>query len=254
MSGLSIPSRDSSPLPALSRQDVHVWFCRLARHEEQRDALAALLSRDEEARAARFAFERDRRRFILSHGLLRVILARYVDREARQIEFATGAHGKPALTGRSCAGQDIQFSLSHSGEYAVMAVAAGLAVGVDVEVHRPDVDALKLAQRFFSSEESGQITQAQQDAQLALFYRYWTAKEAYLKGRGVGLSLGLDRFEILFDDGSPLAHVRMTDSGALDTNWHVQSLSLADDVSGALAVEGPACQVRLWDSSTELFR
>lgn len=68
------------------------------------------------------------------------------------------------------------------------------------------------------------------------------------KGVGSGCLLGLDRFEILFDDGSPLAHVRMTDSGALDTNWHVQSLSLADDVSGALAVEGPAGQVRLWDS------
>lgn len=254
MSGLSIPSRDSSPLPALSRQDVHVWFCRLVRHEEQRAALAALLSRDEQARAARFAFDRDRHRFILSHGLLRAILARYVGREAGQIEFASGAHGKPALTGCSCAGQDIQFSLSHSGAYAVVAVAAGRAVGVDVEVYRPNVDALKLAQRFFSSEESRQITQAQQGAQLSLFYRYWTAKEAYLKGRGVGLSLGLDRFEILFEDGSLLAHVRMTDSGAFDTNWQVQSVSLADDVSGALAVEGPACQVRLCDSSTGLFR
>lgn len=254
MSRLSIPSIDSSPLPALSRRDVHVWFCPLARHEDQRAALAALLSRDEQTRAARFAFDRDRHRFILSHGLLRAILARYVGREPTQIEFATGAHGKPALSSRSCVGQDIQFSLSHSGAYAVVAVAAGRAVGVDVEVCRPDVDALNLAQRFFAAGEARQIIQAHGDAQQRLFYRAWTAKEAYLKGRGVGLSLGLDRFEILFDDGSPLAHVRMTDSGSLDTNWQVQSLSLADDVSGALAVEGPACQVRLCDSSTGLFR
>ncbi|HQW90080.1 MAG TPA: 4'-phosphopantetheinyl transferase superfamily protein, partial [Nitrospira sp.] len=163
-------------------------------------------------------------------------------------------HGKPALSGQSCAVQDIQFSLSHSGAYAVVAVAAGRAVGVDVEVRRPDVDALKLAERFFAAGEAQQIIQAQGDAQQRLFYRSWTAKEAYLKGRGVGLSLGLDRFEILFDDGSPLAHVRMTDSGALDTNWQVQSLSLADDVSGALAVEGQAWQVRMCDSSTDLFR
>ena len=254
MSGLLIPSRDSSPSPALSREDVHVWFCRLARHDGRRAALAALLSRDEQTRAARFAFDRDRHRFILSHGLLRAILARYVGREATQIEFATGAHGKPALSGQSCAVQDIQFSLSHSGAYAVVAVAAGRAVGVDVEVRRPDVDALKLAERFFAAGEAQQIIQAQGDAQQRLFYRSWTAKEAYLKGRGVGLSLGLDRFEILFDDGSPLAHVRMTDSGALDTNWQVQSLSLADDVSGALAVEGQAWQVRMCDSSTDLFR
>jgi 4'-phosphopantetheinyl transferase len=254
MSGLSIPFRDSSPLPALSRPEVHVWVCCLARHEGQRAALAALLSHDEQTRAARFAFDRDRHRFILSHGLLRAILARYVGRAATQIEFAAGAHGKPALSGQSSTAQDIQFSLSHSGAYAVVAVATGRAVGVDVEVRRPDVDACKLAERFFAAGEAQRIIQVQGDAQQRLFYRYWTAKEAYLKGRGVGLSLGLDRFEILFDDGSPLAHVRMTDSGALDTNWHVQSLSLADDVSGALAVEGPACQVRLWDSSTDLFR
>ncbi len=254
MSGLSIPSRDSSPLPALSRQDVHVWFCPLVRHEEQRVALAALLSRDEQARAARFAFDRDRHRFILSHGLLRAILAGYVGREATQIEFATGAHGKPALSGRSCAAQDIQFSLSHSGAYAVVAVAAGRAVGVDVEVRRKDVNAPNLAQRFFAAGEAQQIIQTHGDAQQQLFYRYWTVKEAYLKGRGVGLSLGLDRFEILFDDGSPLARVRTSDSEALDMNWQMRSLSLADDLSGALAVEGPAWQVQLWDSSTDLFR
>lgn len=93
---------------------------------------------------------------------------------------------------------------------------------------------------FCGKGEAQQVIQAQgtrnSDCSIALGRQ----KEAYLKGRGVGLSLGLDRFEILFDDGSPLAHVRMTDSGALDTNWQVQSLSLADDVSGALAVEGQA--------------
>lgn len=254
MSGLSIPSIDSSPLPALSRQDVHVWFCRLARYEDQRSALAALLSLDEQTRSARFAFDRDRHRFTLSHGLLRAILARYVGGAPAQIEFATGIHGKPALAGRSCAGQDIQFSLSHSGEYALVAVAVGRAVGVDVEVRRPDVDPLKLAQRFFSPEESRQITQAQQDEQRPLFYRYWTAKEAYLKGRGMGLSLGLDRFEILFDERSPLARVRATDSGALDANWHVQSLPLDECLSAALAVEGQAWHVGLCDASIALVR
>ena len=71
------------------------------------------------------------------------------------------------------------------------------------------------------------------------------AKDGLAKRIAIGL---------LAHDGSPLAHVRMTVSGALDTNWQVQSLSLADDVSGALAVEGSACQVRLCDSSTDLFR
>ena len=254
MSGLPTFSTASSPSAPLSRQEVHVWFCDLVLHEGDRSALASLLSIDERARAARFAFERDRHRFITSHGLLRTILARYVGGAASRIEFSAGTHGKPALSGHSCAAQDIQFSLSHSGTYALVAVAAGRAVGVDVEVCRPGVDALQLAERFFAAGESQQIAQAPGDAQSRLFYRYWTAKEAYLKGRGVGLSLGLDRFEILFDGRSPRAQVRVADSGALDTNWQVQSLSLGDHVSGALAVEGDAWQTRTFASGQSLLR
>ena len=67
----------------------------------ERAALAALLSTEEQTRAARFAFERDRQRFMLSHGLLRLILARYVGEAAGQLQFETGAHGKPAYSGRS---------------------------------------------------------------------------------------------------------------------------------------------------------
>ncbi len=253
MAALLIPTTESSPCPRLARQDVHVWSCDLSRHESARAALAALLSTDEQNRAARFAFERDRHRFILSHGLLRVILARYVAEEPGHIQFETGPHGKPAVRSRSDTAQPIEFSLSHSGEYAIVAVATGRAVGVDVEVCRPDVDSLKLAQRFFAPGEAHQIAQAQGDGQQRMFYRYWTAKEAYLKGRGVGLSLGLDRFEVLFDERLAQAQVRSTDSGAIDRDWLVQPLQVGDRVAGALAVEGEAWQVQMFDATT-LFR
>lgn len=254
MSGLLIFLPEISMSPPLSRQDVHVWFCNLTWCGKDRTALAALLSSDEQTRAARFAFERDRHRFILSHGVLRAILSRYIDKEAAEIEFATGAYGKPTLNRLSGAAQEIQFSLSHSGEYALVAVARGRAVGVDVEACRPEVEAIKLAERFFAPSESRQVAQASDDTRQRLFYRYWTAKEAYLKGRGIGLSLGLDRFEILFDDQSPLAQVRETDTGALDTNWHVQSLSLDAYMAGALAVEGKAWQAQMFHVSESSLR
>lgn len=249
MSGLLISTAESSAVPCLDRQDVHVWFCDLARYDDERAPLAALLSHDEQSRVARFAFERDRHRFTLSHGLLRVILARYVGGEAARIEFERGAHGKPAVSGPPNAKQEIHFSLSHSGDYALVAVATGRAVGVDVEVRRPDVHAFKLAQRFFASGESRQIAQAQGDERQRLFYRYWTAKEAYLKGRGVGLSLGLDQFEILFEGQSPAARVRLTDSGTFDHAWLVQTLPLRDHLAGALAVTGQSWQVRMFDAT-----
>lgn len=249
MSRLLIPTPEGSTVPHLNRTDVHVWVCDLGRYDGDRARLAALLSRDERNRLARFAFERDRHRFALSHGLLRVILARYVDIEAGRIEFATGTHGKPAVSGPSGATGAIEFSLSHSGAYALVAVTTGRAIGVDVEVRRPDAEVLKLAQRFFVPGESQMIASIQGEAQQRLFYRFWTAKEAYLKGRGVGLSLGLDRFEVIFDERSPMAQVRLTDTGTFDRDWQVQSLAVPDHLAGGLAVEGEILHVQMLDAT-----
>ena len=89
--------------------------------------------------------------------------------------------------------------------------------------------------------------------QQRLFYRYWTGKEAYLKGIGLGLSLGLDRFELLFDhDGKP-AQVRHTASGGMDRIWSVQSLPIEEQVAGALAIEGDGCCPQRFAAAT-LFR
>jgi 4'-phosphopantetheinyl transferase len=244
-----IPSTASIPSTALSGQ-AHVWFCDLSRFEPGRAVLAALLSAEEQARAVRFAFERDRQRFMLSHGLLRLVLARYVGEAAAQLQFETGAHGKPAVRRRSSSSQPIEFSLSHSGQYALVAVANGRAVGVDIEVCRPDVDALQLARRFFAPGESHRIAQAHGEEQPRMFYHYWTGKEAYLKGRGVGLSFGLERFELLFDSQVMQAQVRLTDSGILDADWSVRTLQLGEHLAGAIAVEGKGWKMQLFDATT----
>jgi 4'-phosphopantetheinyl transferase len=249
MAVVLIPISESLPPPLLDRQDVHVWSCDLSQLEHDRATFAAFLSIDEQSRAARFAFAQDRQRFTLSHGLLRVILSRYVAEEPGQIQFDIGPHGKPAIRHRSDTTMRIAFSLSHSAQYAAIAVASGRAVGVDVEVCRLEVDALKLAQRFFASGESQRIAEAHGSEKPQAFYQYWTGKEAYLKGRGLGLSLGLDRFELLFDEQLVRAQVRSTESGILDKDWSVQSLSIADHVAGALAVEGEDWRAHMFDAA-----
>lgn len=240
----------STSFPSLGPSDVHVWFCDLLHYADDQGVLVALLSGHEQERAARFAFDRDRQRYILSHALLRLVLSRYTHKKAAQIRFSTGQHGKPAISGPGAVSDDIQFSLSHSGPYALVAVAKGRACGADVEVRQADVDALKLAQRFFAPSESALITKRDGEARRYMFYRFWTAKEAYLKGKGVGLSLGLDRFEVLFDGDSSLARVRWTNSGAFDQDWHIRSLSLLDHLAGAVAVEGEEWDLHQFESTT----
>lgn len=249
MSRVPDPKFTTPSFPLLNPQAVHVWFCELLRYADRQPSLAAHLSDDERARAARFAFERDRQRFILSHGLLRLLLSRYTQMEAGGIQFVTGEHGKPAVSGPSGAAAGIQFSLSHSGEYALVAVGRGRDVGVDVEVPKADVECLKLAERFFAPAESQAIAKLQGEEQQRLFYRLWTAKEAYLKGRGVGLSLGLDRFEMVFDGQSSGGRVRLTDSSTFDPTWQIQSLSLSDHLAGAVAVENDECELHCYEAT-----
>lgn len=249
MSRVPDPMVPSPSFPVLDPQAVHVWFCELSRHVECQTAFVAELSDEERARAARFAFERDRQRFILSHGLLRRVLSRYMPITAQAIQFGTGEHGKPTLSGPAGPSDDLRFSLSHSAEYALIAVARGREVGVDVEVRKANLDCLKLAERFFAPAEAQAMATLHGDAQQRLFYRLWTAKEAYLKGRGVGLSFGLERFEIVFEGESSAARVRLRDSGTVDQTWQIRSLSLPDHLAGAVAVAGGDGAVHRYDAA-----
>jgi len=243
----------SPTFPCLSSSDVHVWFCDLLPYVDAQETLAAILSLEEQARAARFAFDRDRQRFILSHALLRLILSRYIRIDAGQVQFSSGQHGKPSISGAGAAAEGLQFSLSHSGSYALVAVARGRAVGVDLEMRKPGLDVLKLAQRFFAPSESRLIATADGEIRQHLFYRFWTAKEAYVKGRGVGLSLGLDRFEVSFEGESSLGRVRWTESGVFDSAWQIRSLLLRNQLAGAIAAEGDAWELHSYESTGYSF-
>src|SRR5215203_6984646 len=69
-----------------------------------------LLSPTERVRAARFAFDRDRRTFVLSHGILRSLLAAVCRRDPASLRFRQGLRGKPSLVD---APPGLQFNLSH---------------------------------------------------------------------------------------------------------------------------------------------
>lgn len=106
--------------------------------------LESTLSADEHERAARFRFPGGKQRYIIAHGCLRNILARYLDREPGQLRFSRNEYGKPALQSH-----ELEFNLSHSGDFALVAVTRGHNVGVDVERIRPELEHDKIAGRVF---------------------------------------------------------------------------------------------------------
>jgi 4'-phosphopantetheinyl transferase len=164
-----------------------------------------VLSAEEKARAARFVFERDARRFTTRRFRVREILAAYLACEPAAISFVAGEHGKPFLHPEH--NSDLQFNLTHSEDLAILAVARGLEMGVDVECMRPVEE--RIADRFFSPAEQRALANLPPEWATRGFFECWTAKEAFVKARGTGLSLPLDSFDVSLGPGVPSAILRI---------------------------------------------
>jgi 4'-phosphopantetheinyl transferase len=129
------------------------------------------LSEDEVARANRFRFEEDRTRWIRARSSLRLILSRYAGDDPARLVFRYGEHGKPALLPFT----EIEFNLSHAGDWAIIAVARSIPVGVDIERLRANVDMAALLRRL------GETELPQSEPEL---YQAWTRREARTKAEG----------------------------------------------------------------------
>ena len=212
-------------MPGLPREgdgDVDIWHDWVDDAREPGDAV--ILDDEERARAARFRFDRDRRRFIARRAFLRRVLARYVGSDPARLRFRTSASGKPELAEP---GSALGFSASHADGLAVVAVSTRGVVGVDVERVRPIPDALELARRLWTDAEYRHLASIAAPLRSAAFLGLWTRKEAHVKRLGTGLSTPLDSFDVL-------------DAGERS----LCALDLPAGYVGSVAVEGPAVVVR----------
>lgn len=177
-------------MPAQSPLRIDVWRISLSAPGDP-EALSAVLDADERARAERFRFDKHRRRFIVAHAAVRGILGLQLGLAPGALQFAKNAHGKPFLRGEGVP----VFSLSHSHEMALCAVAACGELGADIEWHR-QLAHDDLAQRFFAEDEAAALGALAEEDQAAGFFACWTLKEAYIKAKGLGLSLPLHSFSV----------------------------------------------------------
>ena len=228
--------------PAGEVEPVDVWIARTEELAREAGALAGTLDADERDRAARFHFEEDRRRFALRRGWMRRVLATYVGGAAESLRFEYTPHGKPSLASRGEAA--LEFNLSHSGELAVLAVTFGRRVGVDVERRKRDRDLEGLAERFFAPDEAAAIRSLPSPARVAAFYRCWTRKEAFLKARGEGLGLPLERFSVPLEEGPGAALVRFEGDALEPTRWSREDLALDGEYAAALVAQGRGLVIR----------
>lgn len=187
----------------LDSHEVHLWWRRVdAGHFL--DDTRGWLSDEERRRSERFRREEDGLAFVARRLFLRGTLARYVGRPPGELEFVEGAHGKPALVDAG----GIEFSLSRSGAWALLGVARGRCVGVDVERLEPrleDPEELSLlAERVLTAGELDELEALPDERRPRAFLQLWARKEALLKALGTGLSLPPERVEVGLEDLGPL--------------------------------------------------
>ena len=218
---------------AATRIAVDLWVWPLRQPAGEIARLGRLLSADEHERAARFLSAQNGDGYIAGRGRLREILGEHLGLAPQQLQFSYGTAGKPSLSGLRDAPE---FNLSHTGDWAALAVTARHAIGVDIETIRPLKE--DIAGRFFAASEAAALAALPPDAQTTAFFRCWTRKEAFIKAKGDGLGYSLQAFEVSLLEQQPA--VVKSIAGQTPTQvagWRLHHFEPAPGIVGAIAID-----------------
>lgn len=132
----------------------------------------------------------DVNRILIGDLLVRSLICEKYKINNDEIKSVYNKYGKPFVKNFS----DFHFNISHSGKW-VVCITVSLNVEIDIE-KISEIDALNLAQEFFSEEEFCDLSNINSDEQISYFFDLWTLKESYIKTIGKGLYIPLNSFSI----------------------------------------------------------
>jgi 4'-phosphopantetheinyl transferase len=230
----------------LPRDEVHVWRARLDWPSEYVARLQQTLSADERERADRFYFPADWTRYVIGRALSRILLGHCLGITAGNVRFEYNAKGKPSLA-TNLRQTSLNFNVSHSGDVVLVALAYCCNLGVDIERIRANIDADRIAERFFSVSERLSLAALPASMRHDAFFACWTRKEAYVKAHGDGLNLALDEFDVAFLPGQEPRLVETRHDPAEARRWALRDLEVGPNYRAALAVEGADRRLKSWD-------
>jgi 4'-phosphopantetheinyl transferase len=230
-----------APLP-LAPGQVDIWLTSLARgvSGELQLAYQQLLSASERERWQRFLVEGPRLQHLVARALVRTTLSRYAAVPEDAWQFEPNRYGRPYVS-QPTAFRDLYFNLSHTDGLVACAVSRSSDIGVDVENIQRDLDILALAPSVFAPTEVASVRQSSPDDRSDYFFSYWTLKEAYIKARGMGLSLALDGF--WFDLSGAAPRVQFSERCPDDCErWRFRQFTPTAEHKLAVAIAPPAGQ------------
>jgi len=225
----------------LAPRELHLWRARCDESFEPLQQYQELLSPDEKERAARFAIDGARRDFIVSRGMLRELLAAYLNARPADIVLHYGIHGKPHVWAGD-AKSAVRFNVSHSKGFAVFAFSLQTEVGVDIEQIRAEFRGREIAERFFSEQEVAALGKLPPERSSVAFFTCWTRKEAYVKARGGGLQIPLRSFSVGLEENE---EQQLVDEQGKE--WSVYPFESGAGFAAAAAVEGRDWRLKHWE-------
>lgn len=181
-------------IASLQTDQVHVWMALIEQCQASnlRAIYEAWLDDQERSRYERFRLAQPRYEYLVAHALLRCCLSRYGERQPWEWGFSTNIHGQPELQQESGV-PPLRFNLSHTTGLVACAVTRSADVGVDVEYTARRGNLAAIAKASFASEELADLDALTEMAWRDRFFDLWTLKEAYIKARGMGLSLPMQQ-------------------------------------------------------------
>lgn len=228
----------------IAGNEIHIWRVNFPNLLSIVPELQKILDTDERAKAKRFHFDKDRSRYVISHASTRVILGDYTHNTPGKLRFSINEFGKPEM-------QDspLHFNLSHSGDFALIAVSPLAPIGVDIERIESKRAELNLAKRFFSPAEVEQLEQLNREQYTNGFFNAWTRKEAYIKARGGGLSIPLDGFSVSLKPGEKAQLLKDELQEDAPKKWSILEIQVDENHAGALAIETKQFELKFFDWS-----
>ena len=187
-----------------SRRDImlKLFYCHIGKLSDKAfSRLWEECDSDFRQRLLRIRREDDQKRSLCGRALAKKLLSQFSGLPEKGILLSEAPGGKPFAENLP-----FSFSISHSGDYAICA-AGDQNVGADIQIIKPISPFI--VRKFGSPEENRQlfgeaaptptlVKHLNQDpAALAQWYRLWTAKEAYGKWEGSGISSSLLREDLL---------------------------------------------------------
>ena len=165
--------------------EIVVLFFKLNSDEDECESLLKNLPDHEQHRANEFQCLNDRVGYIKCRNVLRKTLATWLECEPKELNITCSEHGKPYLEHS----QNIEFNITHTKGLAAIAFSKTFTIGIDTENTEREVNLVHLSEKVFNEKERFLISSETPQNQKKMFFRLWTAKEAFLKNTGLGLRL-----------------------------------------------------------------